>query len=163
MSLIHIFSTTLSTLTSYLSHTNSSSSSHSIPVIPNFLHQTKIASKMATAISPVTAVAAVVGPSRPSVGRTRVRYINGLNSFGGLKAHNHVASLGLSVTSDQSFAKIVSSLKQQGRKSGGGALTSTCSNVAEIFRIAAIMNGITLVGVAIGFVLLRIEAIVEEE
>ncbi|XP_041996991.1 uncharacterized protein LOC121747077 [Salvia splendens] len=119
---------------------------------------------MATAISPVTAVAAVVGPSRPSVGRTRVRYINGLNSFGGLKAHNHVASLGLSVTSDQSFAKIVSSLKQQqGRKSGGGALTSTCSNVAEIFRIAAIMNGITLVGVAIGFVLLRIEAIVEEE
>ena len=120
---------------------------------------------MATAISPVTAVAAVVGPSRPSVGRTRVRYINGLNSVGGLKAHNHVASLGLSVTSDQSFAKIVSSLKQQGRKSssGGGALTSTCSNVAEIFRIAAIMNGITLVGVAIGFVLLRIEAFVEEE
>ncbi|KAL1554209.1 hypothetical protein AAHA92_14794 [Salvia divinorum] len=118
---------------------------------------------MATAaISPVTAVAAVVGPSRPSVGRTRVRYINGLNSFGGLKAHNHVASLGLPLTSDQSFAKIVSSLKQQGRKSGG-ALTSTCSNVGEIFRIAAIMNGITLVGVAIGFVLLRIEAFVEEE
>nr|P80883.1 RecName: Full=Cytochrome b6-f complex subunit 7; AltName: Full=Cytochrome b6-f complex subunit PetM; AltName: Full=Cytochrome b6-f complex subunit VII [Spinacia oleracea]6RQF_F Chain F, Cytochrome b6-f complex subunit 7 [Spinacia oleracea]6RQF_N Chain N, Cytochrome b6-f complex subunit 7 [Spinacia oleracea]7QRM_F Chain F, Cytochrome b6-f complex subunit 7 [Spinacia oleracea]7QRM_N Chain N, Cytochrome b6-f complex subunit 7 [Spinacia oleracea] len=33
---------------------------------------------------------------------------------------------------------------------------------AEIFRIAAVMNGLTLVGVAIGFVLLRIEATVEE-
>ncbi|XP_057787547.1 uncharacterized protein LOC131004804 [Salvia miltiorrhiza] len=113
---------------------------------------------MATAIS---AVAAVVGPSRPSVGRARVRYINGLNSFGGLKAHNHVASLGLQVSSEQSFAKIVSSLQQQGRKSGG-ALTSTCNAVGEIFKIAAIMNGITLVGVAIGFVLLRIEAFAEE-
>lgn len=121
---------------------------------------------MATAISPVTVVAAaaVVGPSRPSVGRARVKYINGLNSFGGLKAQNHVSSLGLPVCSEQSFAKIVSSLKQQKRGGGGGgALTSTCSAVAEIFRIAAIMNGITLVGVAIGFVLLRIEAAVEEE
>lgn len=120
---------------------------------------------MATAISPVTVVAAaaVVGPRRPSVGRPRVRYINGLNSFGGLKAHNHVASLGLPVSSEHSFAKVVSSLRQHGRKSGGGALTSTCNAVGEIFKIAAIMNGITLVGVAIGFVLLRIEAFAEEE
>lgn len=115
---------------------------------------------MATAISPVTAVAR---PSRPSVGRARVKYINGLNSFGGLKAQNHVSSLGLSMCSDQSFAKIVSSLKKSRKSGGGGALTSTCSAIAEIFRIAAILNGITLVGVAVGFVLLRIEAAVEEE
>ena len=50
----------------------------------------------------------------------------------------------------------------RGGAAGGGALTATCNAVAEIFRIAAIMNGITLVGVAIGFVLLRIEASVEE-
>lgn len=45
---------------------------------------------------------------------------------------------------------------------GGGALSSTCNAAAEIFQIAAIMNGLTLVGVAVGFVLLRIEAAVEE-
>ena len=33
---------------------------------------------------------------------------------------------------------------------------------AEIFRIGAIMNGLVLVGVAVGFVLLRVEAAVEE-
>ncbi|KAG6410737.1 hypothetical protein SASPL_128804 [Salvia splendens] len=94
---------------------------------------------MATAISPVTAVAAVVGPSRPSVGRTRVRYINGLTHSEGSR---HTTT---------------------GERAAAALSTSTYSKVAEIFRIAAIMNGITLVGVAIGFVLLRIEAIVEEE
>lgn len=93
-----------------------------------------------------------------------MHYITGLNSFGGLKAHNNVASLGLPVCTQQSFAKVVSSLKlpSQGKGRGGGALSSTCNAAAEIFRIAAIMNGLTLVGVAVGFVLLRIEAFVEE-
>ncbi|KAI3446048.1 hypothetical protein Pfo_002713 [Paulownia fortunei] len=115
-------------------------------------------------ISPVTVLAAaVVGPSRSSQGRTRVKYISGLNSFGGLKAHNNVASLGLPVCTEQSFAKIVSSLKQPSQSRRGGALTSTCNAVAEIFRIAAIMPGLVLVGVAVGFVLLRLEASIEEE
>ncbi|KAI3448078.1 hypothetical protein Pfo_004743 [Paulownia fortunei] len=122
---------------------------------------------MATAISPATVpAAAIVSPGRSSQRITRVKYINGLNSFGGLKAHNNVASLGLPVCTEQSFAKIVSSLKQPsqgGRGGGGGALTSTCNAVAEIFRIAAIMPGLVLVGVAVGFVLLRLEASVEEE
>jgi hypothetical protein len=97
--------------------------------------------------------------------RNNVHYITGLNSFGGLKAHNSVASLGLPVCTQQSFAKVVSSLKlpsQANGGRGGGALSSTCNAAAEIFRIAAIMNGLTLVGVAVGFVLLRIEAFVEE-
>ncbi|KAG8368300.1 hypothetical protein BUALT_Bualt15G0031200 [Buddleja alternifolia] len=124
---------------------------------------------MATAsatISPVTVpVAAIVGPSRSSQRRTRVNYISGLNSFGGLKAHNNVAALGLPVCTEQSFATIVSSLKEpsRGRSGGGGALTSTCSAIAEIFRISAVIPGLVLVGVAVGFVLLRIEAFVEEE
>ncbi|XP_061966938.1 uncharacterized protein LOC133690696 [Populus nigra] len=45
---------------------------------------------------------------------------------------------------------------------GGGALSSKCSDAGEIFRIDAIMNGLVLVGVAVGFVLLRTEAWVEE-
>ncbi|KAI3695562.1 hypothetical protein L1987_78559 [Smallanthus sonchifolius] len=119
---------------------------------------------MAT-LSPVSFT--VVSPTR-SFGRptaTKVTYIKGLNSFGGLKAHNTVASLGTPVSTDQQFANFVCSLKKpssRGGGGGGGALTSTCNAVGEIFKIAAIMNGITLVGVAIGFVLLRIEATVEE-
>ncbi|KAL3843488.1 hypothetical protein ACJIZ3_000891 [Penstemon smallii] len=119
---------------------------------------------MATAsatISPPTA--AIVGPNRSSIRRTKVNYISGLNSFGGLKAHNNVASLGLPVCTEHSFAKIVSSLKQPSQVRNGGALTSTCNAVAEIFKIASILPGLVLVGVAVGFVLLRIEAIVEEE
>ncbi|PRQ45202.1 putative PetM of cytochrome b6/f complex subunit 7 [Rosa chinensis] len=93
-----------------------------------------------------------------------VHYISGVNSFSGLKAHNSVATLGLPQCTHQSFAKIVSSLRtpSQNKGRGGGALSSTCNAVGEIFKIAAIMNGLTLVGVAVGFVLLRIEASVEE-
>ncbi|GFY89646.1 hypothetical protein Acr_06g0015860 [Actinidia rufa] len=41
-------------------------------------------------------------------------------------------------------------------------MAAKCSAADEIFRIATIMNGLVLVGVAVGFVLLRIEAFVEE-
>ncbi|CAF2113746.1 hypothetical protein Bca4012_095999 [Brassica carinata] len=91
----------------------------------------------------------------------KVSYVRGLNSYGGLKAQNNkVVSMGLPVCTEQCFANVVMSLK--GRTSRGGALTSTCNAVGEIFKIAAIMNALTLVGVAVGFVLLRIEASVEE-
>ncbi|MGV7400521.1 cytochrome b6-f complex subunit PetM, partial [Mycobacterium kansasii] len=85
--------------------------------------------------------------------------MSGLNSYGGLKAQNTVVSLGLPVATEQCFANVVSSLRSSNKKgrSGGGSLSSTCNAAAEIFRIAAIMNGLTLVGVAVGFVLLRIE------
>ncbi|KAK4788081.1 hypothetical protein SAY86_019400 [Trapa natans] len=90
-----------------------------------------------------------------------VRHVAGLNSFGGLKARHCLTSLGTSASTEQSFAKIVCSLRPS--SSGkGGALGSTCNAAGEIFRIAAIMNGLVLVGVAVGFVLLRIEASVEE-
>ncbi|GJU71998.1 putative PetM of cytochrome b6/f complex subunit 7 [Tanacetum coccineum] len=124
---------------------------------------------MATAsasLCPATFASATVAPARSS-GRatsTKVTYIKGLNSFGGLKAHNTVASLGTHACTEQQFANMVCAMKKKlpSSNKGGGALTSTCSAVAEIFRIAAIMNGLTLVGVAVGFVLLRIEASVEE-
>ncbi|GFQ03844.1 cytochrome b6-f complex subunit 7 [Phtheirospermum japonicum] len=118
-------------------------------------------------ISPATVLAAstVVGPTRSSQGRTKINYINGLNSFGGLKATNNVATLGLPVCTEQSFAKIVGSLKKpSSQNKKGGAFTSTCSTaIDEIFKIAAILPGLVLIGVAVGFVLLRIEATIEEE
>ncbi|KAK7310878.1 hypothetical protein RJT34_08655 [Clitoria ternatea] len=98
----------------------------------------------------------------------KVVHIKGLNSFGGLKANNDVLSLGLPLSTDNCFAKIVSAVKATAsngkgkRGGGGGALSSTCNAAGEIFTIAAIINGLVLVGVAVGFVLLRIEAWVEE-
>ena len=90
-------------------------------------------------------------------------YIGGMSSYGGLKAHNNVVSFGLPACTEQCFANVVSSLKAHGKgRTGGGALSSTCNEAAEIFKIAAIMNALVLVGVAVGFVLLRIEAFVEE-
>ncbi|KAL6963932.1 hypothetical protein U1Q18_034939 [Sarracenia purpurea var. burkii] len=124
---------------------------------------------MATAsatLSPATfSAAATVGSGRsPQRRRTTVNYVVGLNSFGGLKVNNSVATLGLPVCTEQSFANIVSALKppSTGKGRGGGALSSTCNAAGEIFKIAAIINGLVLVGVAVGFVLLRIEAFVEE-
>lgn len=120
----------------------------------------------ATSISPATVLAAaVVGPSRSSSYQRspKIKFINGLSSFGGLKASNSVTSLGLPVCTEQSFANIVSSLKKPSQGKKGGALTSTCNAIAEIFKIAAIIPGLVLIGVAVGFVLLRLEAAVEEE
>ncbi|KAI9118300.1 hypothetical protein K1719_010632 [Acacia pycnantha] len=90
--------------------------------------------------------------------------VGGFNSFVGLKAHNRIFSLGLPLSADQCFAKMVTSMRVAALsgKGGGGALSATCNAAGEIFRIAAIMNALTLVGVAVGFVLLRIEAWVEE-
>ncbi|XP_059314114.1 uncharacterized protein LOC132064954 [Lycium ferocissimum] len=106
---------------------------------------------------------AIIGTGgKSSQKRTKVKYISGLNSFGGLKANNYVASLGLPVCTEQSFAKIVSSLKTGPSQAKGGALSASCNAALEIFRIASVINGLVLVGVAVGFVLLRIEASVEE-
>lgn len=114
--------------------------------------------------TPPMLAAATTNPKKKT--NTNVNYITGLNSFGGLKAHNKVVSLGQPVCTERSFANVISSLnaptKGKTGKSGGGALSSTCNAVGEIFRIAAIMNGLVLVGVAVGFVLLRIEASLEE-
>ncbi|GMJ12620.1 hypothetical protein like AT2G26500 [Hibiscus trionum] len=123
-----------------------------------------MATASATHSPPMLAAASIGNPRRKT--GVHVNYITGLNSFGGLKAHNKVVSLGQPVCIHQSFANVVSSLKApssgKGRGRGGGALSSTCNAAGEIFRIAAIMNGLVLVGVAVGFVLLRIEAFVEE-
>ncbi|KAM1790626.1 hypothetical protein ACFX12_034671 [Malus domestica] len=122
---------------------------------------------MATAsvtVSPAMVAATTVAKSRRMTSSANnVTYITGLNAFSGLRAQSSVSSLGLPQSTEQSFARVVSSLRAPSRGSGGGgALSSTCNAVGEIFKIAAILNGLTLVGVAVGFVLLRIEAAVEE-
>jgi hypothetical protein len=50
------------------------------------------------------------------------------------------------VSTEQCFAKVVGSLRAASNTHGrvGGALSSKCSDVGEIFRIAVIMNGLVL-------------------
>lgn len=113
---------------------------------------------------PTTVISASVASHAAAKRKSGAAYVEGMNAFGGLKAQTGVSSLGMSRSTEQSFATIVSSLRQsvQKKKKGGGALSSTCNAAGEIFRIAAIMNGLVLIGVAIGFVLLRVEAAIEE-
>ncbi|CAL0305822.1 unnamed protein product [Lupinus luteus] len=122
---------------------------------------------MATIIlSPHNIAGATMSSSRKS--NKRMVHVRGLNLFGGLKANNGVISLGLPLSTEKCFSKIVNSLKtttssSNGKGKSGGALSSTCNAAGEIFTIALIINGLVLVGVAIGFVLLRFEAFVEEQ
>lgn len=124
---------------------------------------------MATAIlSPPTITGAVASSTAKTQKRMKKEVsVGGLGSFGGLKAHNSVISLGTPLSTDKCFAKMVNLVKAtassgKGKGKRGGALSSTCNAADEIFQIAAIMNGLVLVGVAVGFVLLRIEAWLEE-
>ncbi|RDX74502.1 Cytochrome b6-f complex subunit 7, partial [Mucuna pruriens] len=123
---------------------------------------------MATAVVCPHNIAGAIVSSTSSKTKKRMNkivHIRGLNSFGGLKPSNDVVSLGLPLSTEKCFAKIVSSVKgttSNGKGKGGGALSSTCNAAGEIFTIATIINGLVLVGVAVGFVLLRVEAWVEE-
>ncbi|XP_027361699.1 uncharacterized protein LOC113869534 [Abrus precatorius] len=123
---------------------------------------------MTTASATTPATIRVVGSCNIRSTRSRksnnVHFIRGINSYGGLKAQNSVTSLGLPVCTEQCFAKVVSSLKcpSSTGKGRSGAASSTCNAAGEIFQIAAVMNGLVLVGVAVGFVLLRLEASLEE-
>ncbi|XP_034895139.1 uncharacterized protein [Populus alba] len=145
-----------------LSFVPSSSCSQAFPIQDTDMATT------AAAFTPATITGAVVDFGSKIPKRTnKVVYMGGMNSYGGLKAHNSVLSLNMPVSTEQCFAKVVSSLRaasngKGGGGGGGGALSSKCSDVGEIFRIAAVMNGLVLVGVAVGFVLLRVEAWYEE-
>jgi hypothetical protein len=110
-------------------------------------------------------VATIPSLAAPAASKKRsgaVTYIEGMSAYNGLKGLNKVTMLGVRKTADYSFAKIVASLNPAGKQSRGSAFGAQMNAAAEIFRIAAIMNGLVLVGVAVGFVLLRVEAAVEE-
>lgn len=82
--------------------------------------------------------------------------------YTGLGLYNKISSLSRRINNAQGFAMSVQNSLRVGRKTGGGALFARCSAAGEIFQIAAIINGLVLVGVAVGFVLLRIETSLEE-
>ncbi|TVU44841.1 hypothetical protein EJB05_04302, partial [Eragrostis curvula] len=108
------------------------------------------------------AVATIPSLAAPAKKRSGVTCVEGMNAYHGLKGLNKVTMLGVRKTADYSFAKIVASLSPAGKQSRGSAFGAQMNAAAEIFRIAVTMNGLVLVGVAVGFVLLRVEAAVEE-
>ncbi|GAB2291357.1 hypothetical protein Dimus_025615 [Dionaea muscipula] len=124
------------------------------------------AASVALSVSPATL--------RVSIGcrRTRTPHVrkqmNQIKPIVGGRVYNKIMALGVPVSPNLAFANMVIALmgsrKRAGRRGvgGGGALFATCNAGDEIFRIAAIMNALVLIGVAVGFVLLRIEAFVEE-
>ncbi|KAL4311624.1 hypothetical protein GQ457_01G037100 [Hibiscus cannabinus] len=107
---------------------------------------TSMATTTSTTLSPPTLVTATAGTRkrRPAlnVNYINVNYITGLNSFGGLKAHNSVVSLGQPVCLEQSFVKVVISLKAslKGNGRADDALSSTYNAVGEIFNIAMLQE-----------------------
>ncbi|CAH2042777.1 unnamed protein product [Thlaspi arvense] len=62
---------------------------------------------------------------------------------------------------EQNRREVMSSLRLP-LQEDGGALSSTYNAIGKIFRIATIMNGLVLIGVAVSFMLLPIEASLEE-
>jgi hypothetical protein len=75
--------------------------------------------------------------------------------------------LGVSQCStEQAFAATMRAQCFAGRvvagRARGGAATSTCDVASEIFTVVPIMSALVLIGVALGFVLLRVEAAIEE-
>ncbi|KAG6543602.1 hypothetical protein Mapa_014965 [Marchantia paleacea] len=77
-----------------------------------------------------------------------------LSLFGGLKAENKVMALGLTVSTEEKFANLATSCSARSR--------TVCDVGSEILTIVPVMSGLVLAGIAIGFVLLRVEAAVEE-
>lgn len=126
---------------------------------------------MAAAVAAVAAgtvtSASVVSSSRVSRGSSGKRAAGGvpkLSLHGGLKAQNDVMAMGLCLSTEQQFANVRArcSAKSSASSKKGGALASTCDVASEILTVIPIMSALVLIGIAIGFVLLRVEAAIEE-
>jgi hypothetical protein len=107
------------------------------------------------------------GASRAEAAGTKMS-VRGLKTFGGLKPEGklNVMGFGMSQCTEQAFVAIMRAQCFAGRVGGarakGGAIATKCDVASEIFTVVPIMSGLVLVGVALGFVLLRVEAAIEE-
>ncbi|CAM6046731.1 unnamed protein product [Sphagnum compactum] len=127
-------------------------------------------SSFASLAAPVTAAVAAAGSSGSSKrgGSNKMRQVRRLKAFGGLRTESeNMIGLGVSQCSiEQAFAATMRAQCFAGRvvagRARGGAATSTCDVASEIFTVVPIMSALVLIGVALGFVLLRVEAAIEE-
>ncbi|KAJ7297041.1 hypothetical protein O6H91_Y083500 [Diphasiastrum complanatum] len=70
--------------------------------------------------------------------------------------------LGSSESTEQQFAQIRAKCFAKFAAGKGGAAALKCDVASEIFTVVPIMSALVLIGVAVGFVLLRVEAAIEE-
>eukprot|EP00249_Psilotum_nudum_P036404 c7108_g1_i1 orf=569-925(-) len=110
----------------------------------------------------VGGVGAYISMNVSSVRKTGKVGMRRLIPFVGLKPENKVAVSGSIESSDRQFARLVTECRARRGGSKGGAVNSYCDIGSEIFRVVPIMCGLTLIGIAVGFVLLRVEAAMEE-
>lgn len=110
---------------------------------------------MAAVVAPSLAMASAA--SRKASSKVAMRK---LKSYGALKPESQVTRMGMAQSTEEAFANVRA--RWSGKASRGGALAANCDVASEIFRIVPIMSALTLVGIALGFVLLRVEAAVEE-
>lgn len=112
-------------------------------------------------VVPATIVAAsskTVKASR-SVAKVPVSF----SQYGGLRVQSRgVSALSEERTVNQQFAQATASVRQSSSRSKGGALVAKADLAAEMFPIIPIISGLVLTGIAIGFLLLRVEAALEE-
>jgi hypothetical protein len=86
-----------------------------------------------------------------------------LSQYGGLRVQSRgVSALSEERSVNQQFAQATASVRQTSSHSKGGALVSKADLAAEMFPIIPIISGLVLTGIAIGFLLLRVEAALEE-
>lgn len=108
------------------------------------------------AASTVSLPSLAKAPTKRSLKKVTAPSVGG---FCGLKASNSLATVQKERSTEHQFALISASLRNGSK---GGALTASCNLASEIFSVVPIIAGLVLTGVALGFVLLRVEAWVEE-
>lgn len=117
----------------------------------------------ASCVAPAALSLASASCARRAGRKCQVGGVHKLSNFGGLKAESKVTAMGHASSTELEFARVQAVCRTvRSGVSRGGAAASTCDAGSEILRIIPIMSGLVLVGIAIGFVLLRVEAAVEE-
>ncbi|KAG0594166.1 hypothetical protein M758_UG054000 [Ceratodon purpureus] len=119
---------------------------------------------MAASIITASMVAVVVPSLAPTKSASRTveskLVVRRIKNFGGLRSESQVTRMGIAQSTEEAFAGVRATWSR--KASRGGALAANCDVASEIFKIVPIMSALTLAGIAIGFVLLRVEAAVEE-
>ncbi|KAJ7570455.1 hypothetical protein O6H91_01G120600 [Diphasiastrum complanatum] len=110
----------------------------------------------------ISTVGCASGKNTSTSVKARKTSMRSLNLFGGLKAQNKLITLGSSESTEQQFAQVRVKCFAKSAKGKGGAAALKCDIASEIFTVVPIMSGLVLIGVALGFVLLRVEAAIEE-
>lgn len=123
-----------------------------------------MASAVAACSVVVPAAIASAASSRTTKAATPVAKVPvSFSQYGGLKMQSRgVSALAEQKSVNQQFAQATASARKVSSQGKGGALQTRADIAAEMFPIIPIISGLVLTGIAVGFLLLRVEAALEE-